>query len=88
MIEPTTLAQIAAAVARSGESALGELRCVYPGMIFSSCSDDDVVNVRPAFEHPAFNLYFLDATDHCLRLCNDADCANGVVVAWVDAAQD
>jgi len=37
--------------------------------------DDDLPNNTPIIEHKGFNLYLIDAREHCLCLTNDYDTA-------------
>ncbi|MBF0219258.1 MAG: hypothetical protein HQL49_06990 [Gammaproteobacteria bacterium] len=84
MIMPAQLAEIGERVAAALpdiESQLCELRQIYPGLHFTYCQDDDVVAMKPCYQHPQFNLYLVDSRQHCLTLTDDPMIASGVVVA-------
>lgn len=85
MIASDLLQQAAATVEAVGvgEAAVAQLRDAFPGVHFSYCLDDDVVNVEAAVQGRAFNLYLIDGRDHCLRLTTDAAAATGLLVAEV-----
>ena len=36
-------------------------------------------------ERDTFNLYLVNSSDHCSKLCNDAESASGIVLAEVIA---
>lgn len=59
------------------------LRNRFPEIHFSYCLDDDVINGRPVISTPDFNLYLVDARDHCLTLTTNHEVATGVLVAQV-----
>jgi hypothetical protein len=84
---PETLARIAAAVVRVGpdETHARALREEFAGLHFSFCSDDDVVRTEPVWQGAGFNLYLVDAGDHCLRLTADPARATGILIATVEA---
>lgn len=65
-----------------GEPLLASLRQAHPGAHFTLCMDDDiVVNARPVATRPGFNVYLVNAGEHCLVLTNDLDAASGIVLA-------
>lgn len=65
-----------------GEALLASLRQAHPGAHFTLCMDDDiVVNAKPVATRPAFNVYLVNASEHCLVLTNDLDAASGIVLA-------
>lgn len=61
--------------------ALAELRRRFPGLSLTRCEASDVDAELPFRECRQFNLYLVDATDHCWRLTSDPARATGVVVA-------
>lgn len=63
---------------------IAELRTEFTPLHFTYCSDDDVGgSVSPVLEHDRFNLYLIDAREHCLKLTNDTETATGLVVAEI-----
>lgn len=85
MISAGQLAQISAQVGDQvlSEEVVAHLREAFPGIHFTYCMDDDVVNAKPVFEHPRFNLYLVNSSSHCPCLTNDHDQATGVVLAEI-----
>jgi hypothetical protein len=85
MISQEQLAEISRFVEAKGisEVTVSGLRAQYPGMHFTYCMDDDVVEVDPVQERESFNVYLVDARQHCLRLTNDPDVATGLVLAEI-----
>ena len=86
MILPELVARVAAAVAGTPLSlsdgdlqrALRERFCPLRIVV---CSDDDVPpRVSPVFGNARCNLYYLDASEHCVTLTGDAGAASGLVV--------
>lgn len=61
-----------------------KLREKFPDLHFTCCMDDDVVSARPVYEHPDFNLYLIDSSNHCLSFTRELDVATGIVVAEID----
>ncbi len=72
----------ARALGRIDDAALtAELRREFPGLIFTVCSDDDVIGVDPVVERGDFNVYLVSGSEHCLGLTRDMASAAGVVLA-------
>lgn len=62
-----------------------QLREAYDGLRVVVCSDDDIpAHATPALGNHRCNLYYLDASDHCVRLTGDAGAASGLVVGLRD----
>jgi hypothetical protein len=85
MISQEQLAEITHFVEAKGlnEVTISGLRADYPGMHFTYCMDDDVTAVDPVQERKNFNIYLVDARQHCLRLTDDSDVATGLVLAEI-----
>lgn len=85
MISQEQLTEISRFVESEGisEVTVSGLRANYPGMHFTYCMDDDVTAVDPVQERENFNIYLVDARQHCLRLTNDPDVATGLVLAEI-----
>lgn len=85
MISQERLAEITEFIEAKGldEITVSGLRVQYPGMHFTYCMDDDVYEVDPVQERQRFNIYLVDAREHCLRLTNDPDVATGLVIAEI-----
>ena len=90
MISADVVISIADEVERRGvdHAVLPGLRQEHPGIHFTYCSDDDIVNAKPVLERDAFNIYLVDGRDHCLCLTNDHDVATGVVLAEIYEDED
>lgn len=61
--------------------AIEAVRAQYPDLSMTRCDQSDVDTEDPFREYPAFNLYLVDGTDHCLRLTVDPSVATGIVIA-------
>ncbi|MEA3639509.1 MAG: DUF6129 family protein [Lamprobacter sp.] len=86
MITPVFLDQIETIVSRAGLSAdsLAALREAFPDHHFTQCLDDDIsAGIEPVRESDGFNLYLIDASEHCLHFTRDLDSATGLVLAEV-----
>jgi hypothetical protein len=58
------------------------LRSTFPGMHITVCGEDDIpARLSPAAENAVCLLYYVDASEHCLKLTTDAEAASGVAVA-------
>lgn len=58
------------------------LRAAFPGVHVTVCGEDDIPPRLPAAaENELCYLYYVDASEHCLKLTTDADTATGVAVA-------
>lgn len=59
-----------------------QLRANFPGVHITVCGEDDIPpRLPPAAENELCFLYYVDASEHCLKLTTDADVATGVAVA-------
>ncbi len=87
MITETQLNAVAARIASGylDDALVAQLRIEFAPLHFTYCSDDDVCGLSPVLENQAFNLYLIDAREHCLTLTNNYETATGVVVAEVFA---
>jgi len=84
MISPEIVDEVIAKVEASylGEAVMDTLRNEYPDVRFTYCSIDDITtNAKPVVERPGFNVYFVDARQHCACLTNDHEIACGMVLA-------
>ncbi|HEX8545063.1 MAG TPA: DUF6129 family protein [Pseudomonas sp.] len=89
MIEPHQLDRVILAVEENGldEALIARLRGEHPGVHFTCCSDDDIAaSARAVAERPAFNVYLVNSSSHCLALTNDLDAASGMVLAYITEA--
>ncbi len=66
------------------EQTVEGLRSSFPDIHFTYCMDDDVVSASPVFEDPAFNIYLVDSSSHCLSFTQDMDAASGLVIAEIE----
>jgi hypothetical protein len=86
MITTTFLDQIETIVTRAGLSSdsVAALREAFPDHHFTHCLDDDIsAGIEPLREAEGFNLYLIDASEHCLRFTRELDSATGLVLAEV-----
>lgn len=86
MITQTFLDQIETIVTRAGLSSdsVAALREAFPDHHFTHCLDDDIsAGIEPVREADGFNLYLIDASEHCLRFTREFDSATGLVLAEV-----
>jgi len=84
MISPEIIDEVITRVEASylGEAVLQDLRKDYPDIRFTYCSIDDITsNAKPVAERSGFNVYFVDAREHCACLTNDNEIACGMVLA-------
>jgi hypothetical protein len=64
------------------DALLRHLRGEFPGIHITVCGEDDIPPRLPAVaENEACLLYYVDASEHCLKLTNDAEAASGIAVA-------
>lgn len=77
------LARIEAALGpqEADPAALASFRREFPGLSFTRCDLSDLGVEAPFRQYPRFNLYLVDAHDHCSRLTSDLERATGVVIA-------
>ncbi|MFP4063604.1 MAG: DUF6129 family protein [Halochromatium sp.] len=92
MITTHLLDQIETILSRAGLSAdsVAALRDAFPDHHFTHCLDDDIgAGIEPVRAAEDFNLYLIDASEHCLRFTRDPDSATGLVLAEIsDADRD
>ena len=69
------------------EGLVGQLRNRFPDIHFTFCMDDDVMAAKALYEDPAFNLYLIDSSNHCLSFTQDMDVATGVVLEEIETDQ-
>ena len=90
MIAADLLAAVLAKVAarpQKGDESWGEglarwLKASFPDLRITVCSADDIPpRIAPAAADDCCSLYYIDASEHCLKLTRDAASACGVVVA-------
>ena len=62
-------------------AALADVRRDFPGLSLTRCDVSDLGVEQPFRQYQRFNLYLVDASDHCWRLTADPARATGVVVA-------
>ena len=86
MVTQEQLSQISELVKSQplSEQSVALLRGDFPDLHFTYCMDDDVVGASPVFEDPAFNLYLVNSSSHCLSLTQDMETASGLVLAEIE----
>ncbi len=83
------LDQVVSRAHAPGDALAGHLRGTFPGVHFTVCSDDDIPpRLRSVAGNAYCRLYYVDASDHCLKLTADAAAATGLVVALCDEDED
>ncbi len=89
MIATDQIEQISTAVQQQGldEGVVSGLRQRFPDIHFIYCMDDDVCGPKPVMQAEGFNIYLVDAREHCLAFTQSADIATGVVLAEVEAEE-
>lgn len=83
MISAQQLQQVSAWLEQKGRRGdmEAQLRADFPDLHFTFCSDEDVMSDKLAAATAGYNLYLIDASNHCLCLTQDMATASGVVVA-------
>lgn len=62
------------------------LRGQFGGLRIVVCSDDDIpARMSPVTGNARCNLYYLDASEHCVKLTENAEIASGLVVGLIVA---
>lgn len=90
MIEQDVIDKINALVIDHGldESAVNQLRGMWPEIHFTYCSDDDVTSAKPVLESEGFNIYLVDGREHCLKFTSQPESATGLVLAEVEEFEE
>ena len=65
------------------EMLISDIRNEFPGIHFTYCMDDDILEREPALSQTGFNLYLIDGREHCLCFTNNLEHATGIVIAEV-----
>lgn len=68
-------------ITADANAVLADFRRRFPGLTLTRCDVSDMGVEAPFREYPRFNLYLVDAADHCWRLTTDPARATGIVVA-------
>lgn len=87
MIEASLIEALADALERRGldDASIAALRAEHPGLHFTLCNDDDVpARLTPAAARAAFNVYLVDAGEHCVKFTTELEQASGLVFAGTD----
>ena len=56
-------------------------RAAFPGVSLTRCDAGDMQDETPFRSHAQFDLYLIDARDHCVHMTADPAAATGVVLA-------
>lgn len=89
MIPQGIVARVADSVAEASPFLLDidlqkQLRVEFDGLRVVVCNDDDVSpNILPALGNVRCNVYYLDASGHCVKLTREAGTASGLVVGML-----
>jgi hypothetical protein len=65
------------------ETLVADIRRTFPGIHFTYCMDDDILNNESVFSGSGFNFYLVDGREHCLCLTNTLENATGIVIAEI-----
>ncbi|MDD2769876.1 MAG: DUF6129 family protein [Methylococcus sp.] len=60
---------------------IAALRQAFPGLSMTRCDEGDIDTETPVLETARFNLYLLDAADHCAHVTSDPSRATGLILA-------
>ncbi|AJQ93959.1 hypothetical protein [Gynuella sunshinyii] len=85
MITEQQLDDVVAYVAGAGlsEATIATLKQTYPDWHYTYAFDDDMGHARPVRERDDFNVYLVNASDHCAQLTTQPEHASGVVFAEI-----
>lgn len=83
MIADALIDDVAAEVTERGatEQTVMALRAKWPEVHFTYCMDDDVIGNEPVRCVGTFNLYLVDAHQHCLTITDNKGMATGLAIA-------
>ncbi len=84
MIDPALIDRLAETVEEQGldQATMAALRAAHPGLHFTACDDEDVpARLVPVAERPGFNVYLVDAGEHCVKFTTEPAQASGLVFA-------
>jgi hypothetical protein len=82
MIAADLLERVAAVVTPAANE--DDLCRQFPGVRITVCSDDDIpARLAAVRETAAARFYYIDASEHCVKLSTDAESAGGIVVALI-----
>lgn len=56
-------------------------RAEFPGVTLTRCDALDMRGETPFRSYPQFDIYLIDARDHCVQLTADPAAATGIVMA-------
>lgn len=56
-------------------------RAAFPGVTLTRCAVGDMSGETPFRRYAPFDLYLIDARDHCVHLTADPAAATGIVMA-------
>ncbi|MGB0684401.1 MAG: hypothetical protein ACPGOV_16975 [Magnetovibrionaceae bacterium] len=91
MITDATFDAVEAFIAKNGidTDKVRQLRQDLGGdLTLTYCMDDDVCGPKPIREYDTFNLYLVDASDHCISFTPSIEAATGLVIAEVEPEDD
>ena len=85
MIDEARIDEVLAAIGTAGvsQAQVAALRTRFAELPLTYCMDEDVYGAEPVHEGDGFNLYLLDANEHCPQLTGDLHRASGLVLAEV-----
>ena len=86
MITDTFLDQIETIISRAGlsDQSVAAIRDAFPDQHFTHCIDDDIsAGIEPVRESRDFNLYLINASEHCITFTTSQEAATGLVLAEV-----
>jgi hypothetical protein len=68
-------------LADPAEGNVAAFRSAFPGVTFTRCDALDMRGETPFRSYAQFDLYLIDARDHCVQLTADPVAATGIVLA-------
>jgi hypothetical protein len=71
------------ALMATGNPLVPGLRNMFPGVTFVRCSAQDM-DSTPYLTSNKFQLFLLDRSEVCVRLTDQLECADGVIIAEVE----
>lgn len=64
-----------------GPDLVPQLRASLPGMVVTSCDEEDVDDAVPFRSHPLVRVHLVDGSNHCWSLTTEPSRATGLLLA-------
>lgn len=77
------LDRIRTALENEGSTAdrIAGLRREFPDLSLTRCDAGDMDTETPVVQTPRFDVYLIDASEHCVRITTRPEAATGLIVA-------